>query len=171
MSVFAHHTHDFAANPDAALQAADAHFQKTGVRFTPLRRRVFEIILRAGKPIGAYDILERLRDHGKIAAPISVYRVLDFLIEQRFVHRLATINAYMACVTPEDPHAAQFLICQCCGSVTEISDPIIDKAIAEGAKTAHFQVSYPLVEIMGVCADCVREGKTPASGCAPDHDD
>lgn len=156
MSVFAHHTHDFASDPDAALAAADAFFHKTGVRFTPLRRRVFEIILRAGKPIGAYDILERLRDHGKIAAPISVYRVLDFLIEQRFVHRLATINAYMACVTPEDPHAAQFLICQSCGSVSEISDPAMDKAIADGAKAADFRVSYPLVEIMGVCSHCTR---------------
>ncbi|MBN2752150.1 MAG: transcriptional repressor [Rhodospirillaceae bacterium] len=164
MSVFAHHTHDYASDPDAALEAADQHFLKAGVRFTPLRRRVFEIILRAGKPIGAYDILERLRDHGKIAAPISVYRVLDFLIEQRFVHRLATINAYMACVTPEDPHAAQFLICQCCGSVTEISDPVMDKAIADGAKTANFQVSYPLVEIMGICADCSKAGKQ-AKGC------
>jgi len=160
MSVFAHHTHDYASDPDAALKAADQYFQDAGLRFTPLRRRVFEIILRSGKPIGAYDILERLRDHGKIAAPISVYRVLDFLIEQRFVHRLATINAYMACVTPEDPHAAQFLICQCCGSVTEISDTVIDKAIAEGAKTADFQVSYPLVEIMGICAHCIAEGKT-----------
>ena len=167
MSIFAHYTHDFASDPDSALQAADQYFQKTGVRFTPLRRRVFEIILRAGKPIGAYDILKHLRDHGKIAAPISVYRVLDFLIEQRFVHRLATINAYMACVTPEDPHAAQFLICQCCGSVSEISDPAIDKTIAEGAATAHFKVSYPLVEIMGICADCAKAGKT-AGKCKPD---
>ena len=65
----------------------------------------------------------------------------------------------MACVTPEDPHAAQFLICQSCGSVTEISDQAVDKAIAEGARTAGFRVSYPLVEIMGVCADCARDGK------------
>jgi len=163
MSVFVHHTHDYASDPEAALLAADHHFQKAGIRFTPLRRRVFEIILRAGKPIGAYDILERLRDHGKIAAPISVYRVLDFLIEQRFVHRLATINAYIACASPEEKHAAQFLICQCCGSVTEISDPAIDRMIAEGAKLAHFQVDYPLVEVMGTCEACQKTGRAKAS--------
>ena len=160
MSVFKHHTHDYSGDPDAAIAAAETYFQKNGIRFTPLRRRVFEIILRAEKPIGAYDILERLRDHGKIAAPISVYRVLDFLIEQRFVHRLATINAYMACVTPEDPHAAQFLICNCCGSVYEISNPKIDEAVAEGANQIGFTVNYPLVEITGLCADCKAAGHT-----------
>jgi len=168
MSTFTHHTHDYSENPEAALEAAEAYFQRNGIRFTPLRRRVFEIILKAGKPIGAYDILERLRDHGKIAASISVYRVLDFLIEQRFVHRLATINGYMACVSPEELHAAQFLICQCCGAVSEVSSPSIDKAIAEGAQAAKFQISYPLVEIMGVCENCTAEGHTVEScKCAP----
>ncbi len=160
MSIFTHHTHDYSGDPDAAIAAAETYFQKNGIRFTPLRKRVFEIILRSSKPIGAYDILERLRDHGKIAAPISVYRVLDFLIEQRFVHRLATINAYMACVTPEDQHAAQFLICNCCGSVFEISNPDIDEAVAEGAKSIGFTVSYPLVEITGLCKTCKEEGHT-----------
>jgi len=163
MSVFIHHTHDYTSDPEGALNDAELYFQKHGIRFTPLRRRIFEIILRSGNPIGAYDIIERLRDHGKIAAPISVYRVLDFLIEQRFVHRLATINAYMACVSPEDPHAAQFLICQCCGSVCEVSNPAIDKAIADGAESTNFQISYPLVEIMGICGSCVEKGHTVES--------
>jgi Fur family zinc uptake transcriptional regulator len=66
----------------------------------------------------------------------------------------------MACVTPEDPHAAQFLICNCCGSVYEISNPKIDEAVAEGAASIGFSVSYPLVEITGICKTCTEEGHT-----------
>ena len=83
-----------------------------------------------------YPQLEKLSEEGKRAAPPTVYRALDFLIDAGLVHRLDSLNAFIGCPDPERSHAGQFLICRQCRTVAELDDSDIDELV--GAKAAEF---------------------------------
>lgn len=139
-----------------ALEAAVSLCAARGQNLTELRRRVLEIICGAGRPIGAYAILDRLRADGRSGAPPTVYRTLDFLLEQGLVHRLASLNAFVACCHPAERHGGQFLICEACGRVGELDSRAVETAIAAAAAAQRFAVSAQTVEVLGRCADCLR---------------
>jgi Fur family zinc uptake transcriptional regulator len=146
------------SNPDAqaALNKAEALCRQRGVRWTALRRRVLEIILNNPGPVGAYDILAVLqREQGRTAPP-TVYRVLDFLLEQNLVHRLTSLSAYLVCSHPQDHHSAQFMICKQCGKVTELADNEIKESVVRSASTKDFEVEDQVIEIKGRCRRCRR---------------
>jgi Fur family transcriptional regulator, zinc uptake regulator len=149
--------HDHGHCVARVLATAETLCAERQVRLTAQRRRVLEIIAASHAAIGAYEIMDRLADQQRRPAPISVYRALDFLIAQRFVHRLASRNAYVACTTPRAAHGAQFLICERCGAIGEVCDDAVEDAIAGAAHTAGFAVTARLVEVAGLCASCARE--------------
>jgi len=60
---------------------------------------VFDILTKAEAPLSAYTILDKLRDQG-FRAPLQVYRALDKLLEYGVVHRLESINSFVACAHP-----------------------------------------------------------------------
>jgi Fur family zinc uptake transcriptional regulator len=141
-----------------ALDRAEALCQAQGVRLTPLRRRIFELVHRAERPQGAYDLMDVLAaGRRRRVAPPTVYRVLDFLIAHGLVHRLESLNAFIGCCHPGAPHRTQFLICDGCGSTVELADRAIAGAIARGAAAAGFEPAAATVEVHGRCADC-RDG-------------
>jgi Fur family zinc uptake transcriptional regulator len=106
------------------------------------------------KPIGAYDILDKLGKEGKAAAPPTVYRALDFLIEAGLVHRLDSLNAFIGCPDPARSHAGQFLICRQCRTVLELDDPDIDAVVAKKAERLGFTSVHQMLEVQGLCANC-----------------
>ncbi|HXH04197.1 MAG TPA: transcriptional repressor [Candidatus Competibacteraceae bacterium] len=137
------------------LAGAERLCQSRGHRFTALRRRVLEIILESDRPLGAYAILDVLRERdGRRGAPPTVYRALDFLLEQGLVHRLASLNVYAVCDHPEQRHAGQFLICAMCGRVRELDSQVLEQTIRAEAAARHFTVGSQVVEVLGRCADC-----------------
>jgi Fur family zinc uptake transcriptional regulator len=146
--------HDHDACVADLLDAADRVCDERGVRLTSQRRQVLEIVADRHAAIGAYEIMERMAEGGRRPAPVTVYRALDFLIEQGLVHRLASLNAFIACARPSDEHGAQFLICKRCGRVAELADPAVRQAIDKGARRADFTVAAPMVEVVGICAPC-----------------
>lgn len=146
--------HDHARCVAHAFERAEKVCTERGVRLTVLRRAVLKIVWESHSPIGAYDILDRLREAGRRAAPVTVYRALDFLIANRLVHRLASQNAYLGCDQPEESHGAQFLICRVCGAAGEIHDGAIADAIAKSAAESGFRVEAPVVEVTGLCPRC-----------------
>ncbi len=125
-----------------------------GMRLTELRRRVFEIIAASPRPIGAYAILDVLRDEGRAGAPPTVYRALDFLLEQGLIHRLASLNAYIGCPHPAERHGGQFLICRGCGRVGELHSGLVEATIVAEAAALGFGVETQMVEVLGRCAEC-----------------
>ena len=131
--------------------------QQQGLRLTPLRLQVMELILRADRPIGAYDILASLDRDGKRAAPPTAYRALEFLLEQGFIHRLASINAYIPCCHPRAGHQAAFLICQKCQQVSETSASSLVQTLAQLAAAGQFTPQSTLIEISGLCGKCRHE--------------
>jgi len=140
--------------PAEAIRAAHAHCRQQGVRLTPLREAVLRLVLEDGKPVKAYDLLERLRQgHARAAAP-TVYRALDFLIGQGFIHRLESINAFVGCGHPSDPHDSQFLICDACESTLELDDPAIAGRLKKAARSQGFEPHHQTIEIHGLCEAC-----------------
>lgn len=139
-----------------ALESAEEVCKQRGVRLTPLRKRVLELVWQSHKPLGAYDILDMLsREDNRRAAPPTVYRGLDFLLENGLIHRLASLNAYIGCSHPGVVHAGYFMICKVCHNAYELAQhTAIDAAIAEEALQMGFAVETQTVEIFGICADC-----------------
>lgn len=150
-----HHAHDHSRCVTDALDAAEQLCSREGVRFTSLRKRVLELVWQSHRPLGAYDILDTLaREDGRRAAPPTVYRALDFLLEQGLVHRIASLNAFIGCTSPDHRHQGQFLICRQCHVAMELDQPVIHRAIADSARAVDFSVEAETVEITGLCAQC-----------------
>ena len=146
------------------LERAEALCQTRGVQLTPLRRDVLRLVLEAEAPIGAYALLDQLKASRAKAAPPTVYRALDFLLEQGLIHRLERLNAFMGCNEALEGHGVhhdhghdhphQFLICRGCGMTREISDHAVAEAIIAAAAKAGFSAARTTVEIEGYCAKC-----------------
>ena len=147
-----HHTGLSGGALDAELTRAEQRCEAAEQRLTPPRRRVLELLLEAGQPVKAYDLIAAYGSDGAPAKPPTVYRALEFLSAQGFAHRIESLNAYVACRRGEAGHAAAFLICDCCGATREIAsaaNPI--QALGEAAGYALTGVT---IEAHGLCADC-----------------
>ena len=116
---------------DATLNHAEQLCTARGVRLTPLRRRVLELVQSRHEAVKAYDLLAQLSTDGHAAKPPTVYRALDFLLEQGLVHRVDSLNAFVGCNHPDTPHAAHLLICKTCGRVDELHDAALDGALGD----------------------------------------
>jgi Fur family transcriptional regulator, zinc uptake regulator len=128
---------------------------------TPARRRALEILTRANRPVGAYEMIELMRDaKGKRPAPISVYRALSYLLDQGLAHRLASQNAFVVC---GHAHGAQepvvFLICETCHEVKEATSPALASAFAALAGAENFAPRASVVEVAGRCERCAAGEK------------
>ncbi len=152
------HSHDHSHCRASAREAAERLTEARGLRLTETRARVLEIVAESHKPIGAYDILQRLSAERGRAAPPTVYRALAFLVEQGLAHRIDSLNAFVACFDPERTHDAGFLICDSCKAVEEIAEPAIGGAIRKAAALQRFTPSRTVVEISGTCAACADKG-------------
>lgn len=136
------------------LQQAESLCAQRNQRFTKLRKQVLALVCQSEQPLGAYALLDLMKRGGRAAAPPTVYRALDFLQEQGFVHRLAGNNTYLACAHPQHQHEAVFLVCKQCGFTQELHTSGIYDAVEAMAKTAMFRVEHASVEVTGLCARC-----------------
>lgn len=143
-------------HPDAKgyVRAVESACRERGLRLTPLRREVLELVAGSGKPVKAYDLLDRLRDTHGNAAPPTVYRALDFLLGQGFIHKLESINAFVWCPHPTDDHQVPFLICDECESAVEVCDDQVAELIAAQARRMGFRPRAQTLEVHGVCEHC-----------------
>ncbi len=151
--------HDHERCIATALANAEQVCQQKSRRFTALRRKVFALIWRRHKPIGAYEVLEHLQREGRTAPP-TVYRALDFLLQQGLIHRIASLNAYVGCTHPGEHHQGQFFICESCKAFAELDSAAITAAIDADAQKTGFVVHQHTVEIMGLCPRCREEQPT-----------
>ncbi len=140
---------------DAQLEAAAQACNRQSTQLTVLRRAVLTLVLEAGRPLTAYQLLDRLKLTRAGAVPPTVYRALDFLLENRLIHKIERLNAFVPCTEAGDhAHSAQFLICRACGSVTELEDHSAAHALERAARSVGFQPGSTVVEMEGVCAQC-----------------
>ena len=148
-----HHVHD-ARGFVAAVERACG---ERGLRLTAIRARVLGLIAQAGQPIKAYDLLDKVRagEGAGAAAPPTVYRALDFLMANGFVHKLESVNAFVACHHPNsDQHSVPFLICDRCHSAVELEDREVVTQLEARAKALGFHPQAQTLEVHGLCARC-----------------
>ena len=146
--------HDHSHCIIASVDAVAARCVAEGLQFTPVRRRVLEILLQKHRAMGAYDILEILRADGLGAQPPVAYRALDFLTTNGFAHRIERLNAFVACAHTLEDHAPAFLICRQCDTVAEAPAGPARAALAQTARAAGFAIEGATVEALGLCPNC-----------------
>lgn len=141
----------------ALLTQAERQCHKHGARFTPIRRRVLEMIATSPGGLKAYDLLDRLATEHASARPPTVYRALEFLIEQGLVHRIESLNAYVACPCPEHAHGFQLLICRSCGRVEELHLDDVNEQLTQVARQQGYRIERQTIELLGLCASCTAQ--------------
>jgi len=153
-AIFPAPDHDHQRCASAAIAHAEAQCAARAQRLTPMRRQVLQALLASHKPLGAYEIIERLAQKNR-PAPITVYRALEFLRDNGLVHRIESRNAFVACVHNHGgDDLVVFLICERCGAVGEAPGGAAAEALKASSRAAGFAPKSPLIEIAGICSHC-----------------
>jgi Fur family transcriptional regulator, zinc uptake regulator len=153
-AIFPSPDHDHQRCATTAIAHAEALCAARAQRLTPMRRHVLEALLASHKPLGAYEIIDRLADQNR-PAPITIYRALEFLRENGLVHRIESRNAFVACVHNHgSDDLVVFLICERCGAVGEAPGGAAAEALKTSSRAAGFSPKSPLIEIAGICSHC-----------------
>ncbi len=146
---------------NTALAIAESVCKEQGVRLTPLRKQVLLLVWQSHKPLGAYDLIDMLAEtEQRRIAPPTVYRALEFLLEQGLIHRINSLNAYVGCSDPhlhQEPQQATtnyFFICSQCHDSQEVIDPKLAKHIVESGKQFQFTPQQQWLEVIGLCKQC-----------------
>lgn len=141
-------------NLSAHLRTAELLCLQRGKRLTPIRRQVLKILLQQKRSVKAYELLEQIRENNPGAAPPTVYRALDFLVELGLAHRLDATNAWTACHDAGGPPHDLLVVCTECGIVAELSDPCLSRQLADKAAQTGFTLSSHETELRAVCGHC-----------------
>ena len=149
-------------NNTTLIHKARVYCEQRGARFTPLREKVYEILVSKHGPMGAYEMLDALKETESSAKPATVYRALDFLLDFGLIHRLESNKAFVACYHFGCKHPVQFLICDSCGDVAEIQSEGLKDTLDNQAKANGFLISKQTIEAHGLCADCQASEETVA---------
>jgi Fur family zinc uptake transcriptional regulator len=78
----------------------------------------------------AYDLLARIKEARPGASPPTVYRALDFLIEQGLAHKIGRMNLFVACRHASHQIPSLFLVCPKCSGVTELQEQSVMSALS-----------------------------------------
>ena len=136
------------------IQQAEQYCQENGLNFTPVRRKVLEILLQKNTAIGAYEILDLLREAGFKNQPPVAYRALEFLVQNGFAHKIEQLNSFIGCMHPGKDHSPAFMICRNCDSVSEEEALTRNFSVSQIAAKAGFTVEKAVIEARGLCHSC-----------------
>src|SRR5258708_14132414 len=152
--------HDHGRCTAEAIAHAEQVCAMRAQKFTPIRRQVLAALLSSHRPIGAYEVIDALAKSMPRPAPITVYRALDFLIENGLVHRIESRNAYLACAHDHDAAATvMFLICEPFGSVGEIPASPVTQGLNASARASGVAAGLSVVAPPVVCAHCQNQSQ------------
>jgi Fur family zinc uptake transcriptional regulator len=152
MTEHLHHDHNQCIH--SALAAAEQLCKERGALLTPIRRKTLELIWNSHKAIKAYDLLDQLRPINDAAKPSTVYRALDFLLEQGLIHRVESLNAFVGCHCSGIQHDQLLLICTVCHNIEEREASPVLVALATELQQAGFIAQRKTLEIHGLCQNC-----------------
>lgn len=139
-----------------ALERAEQICLNRKIRLTPMRKKVLELIWQNHKPIKAYDLLAQLSTEGHIEKPPTVYRALDFLLENHLIHKIESSNAFIGCEIDHNQLDSKFFVCDECNEVKEVQEPKLDKTLLETSQKQGFTPNQTSIEIHGTCARCSK---------------
>lgn len=158
--------------PGQLLAQAESLCLNRGVRLTPQRAEVLRLMAEQNASISAYDLLDQLRISEPQAKPPTIYRALDFLLEQGFIHRVESNNSYVVCHHFDEPaHTSVMLVCDNCAVVTEKHAHGVEKILAGLADQASFKIRHSVIEAHGLCENCADIAAcTQHATCAHNHE-
>ena len=139
-----------------AIEMANRICAEKQLNFTDLRRDILRMVWEGHGPQKAYDLLNKLQAINRSAKPTTVYRALDFLIANGFIHKVASLNAFVGCSHPLKHNECYFLICEDCKSISECCDPNISAAIQSTTTHYKFVAKNTTLEISGHCNECLN---------------
>jgi len=137
-----------------ALKTAEKICTAKGVRLTALRKRILEIICTSHKAVGAYALLDIFKEEDPKAKPVTIYRALDFLMEAGLVHKIESLNAYIACMQAGNQHKTAILICDVCSNAQEIDASAFYDGLFAASEAQAFSPDYLVLELHGRCVKC-----------------
>ena len=118
------------------------------------QKKVYDHLLKANQPLGAYDLLDGLRHEG-FRAPPQIYRALKALTSMGLVHRVESLNAFIACGQKHSAGQIVFAICDECGTVDELTPVEIPEKIKQLSLQSGFNAKKMVVELAGTCSNCM----------------
>ena len=136
------------------IKVAEQYCKENDLKFTPVRRKVLELLLQKNTAVGAYEILDLLREAGFKNQPPVAYRALDFLVKNGFAHKIEQLNSFIGCMHPGKDHSPAFMICRNCDFVSEeeVSSP--KSSVSKIASKTGFKVEKAIIEARGLCHSC-----------------
>lgn len=159
--------HDHLRCINAAISRAKELCQQNSVRLTPIRESVLRILWQQHRPLGAYQIQDQLsRIAEKPVAPPTVYRAIEFLLEQGLIHRISSLNAYIGCPFTGSNHSNLFMICNNCGNTAEVAQNNINSLLQDTSKRVGFTLQSQSLELFGLCPQC---SSTSGPSAIPDE--
>lgn len=120
---------------------------------TARQKLIYDFLRQEKTAQSAYDILDAVRDHG-IRAPSQIYRELNKLLDGGFVHKVESLNAFIACRQNHDIGQSVVTICNSCGLVKEISAPDFSGYFDTFDNLDDFSPQEVTVEVKGSCSVC-----------------
>ena len=140
-----------------ALDRAEAACRERGASLTTIRREVLALLYASPKGVKAYDLLEQIKRERPNASPPTVYRALDFLIEQGLAHKIGRMNLFVACRQASHQIPSLFLVCPKCAGVTELQETSVMGALSASLAKAGHHLESPEVEISALCSKCFAD--------------
>ena len=138
-----------------ALIEAKIICDQRGVKLTKLRETVLKLIWKNHSYVKAYDLLEELRKIDRSAKPPTIYRSLDFLMENGFIHKIQSLNAFVGCSHPSEHNECYFLICKECQNIEECHSKSINEFVQSTSNTNNFSANQVTLVISGICQECI----------------
>ena len=128
------------------MKNIEEYCKAKNLKLTPVRQKVFQLLVKEKSGLGAYRILDLLREAGFNSQPPVAYRALDFLVEHGFVHKIESQNSFVACSDPGEHHSPIFMICKKCDSVSEATVSVPASDLSEALMATGFQVEQTIIE-------------------------
>jgi len=140
---------------DHVIDSVCKMLKDRSARVTGVRRDVIAFLSSLKTPLGAYQILAEMNKQRKPKlSAMSLYRILDFLIELGVVVKVESRNAYQLCAGHDHDHSHLMMICDSCGGIQEIDDCSAEMKLQSLAQKYGHTLKHNVVELHGVCADC-----------------
>lgn len=141
------------------LDSAEQQCQLRGTRLTQKRKMVLKGLVSSKHAMTAYELVDYCNNElGETIPAMSVYRILEFLEEEKLVHKLKLANRYVACIhiTCDHQHAVpQFLICTECYRVEEVDiSRSTMSTLRRNVESAGFELVSEQIEVDCICSGC-----------------
>ena len=148
--------HDHRVCAETTLKNAEDYCRINNLKLTSTRRKVLELLLVAHHALGAYSLLDLLKEAGFRSQPTVAYRALDFLVKHGFAHKIKSLNAFIACTHPGLNHSPAFMICRQCEMVAETNPEVPGFNVLVDERSLGFKVEQTVIELQGLCHSCTE---------------